>query len=174
MLRYKRWTFEAWYQSECTMVSFIPLGNILWKDTTCKNSLEKESYIVISFHHLILQLSYTTQAWILKFKTCAMQAKHMKCTFKCTIQVHELAPPTCVLKILIYPFSFSLLSPYVIYQVYLHVSPLCHYFYYYLCFSPHLSSMTTKVLNEDNITCRVEIVNVNQWGEDHFPKFGPI
>ena len=50
-----------------------------------------------SFHHSILQLSYTTQAWILKFKTCAMQAKHMKCTFKCTIQVHELAPPTCVL-----------------------------------------------------------------------------
>ena len=103
-----------------------------------------------------------------------MQAKHMKCTFKCTIQVHELAPPTCVLKILIYPFPFSLLSPYVIYQVYLYVSPLCHYFYYYLCFSPPLSSMTTKVLNEDNITCRVEIVNVNQWGEDHFPKFGPI
>ena len=78
------------------MVSSIPLGNILWKDTICKNLLGKESYIVISSHHLILQLSYTTQAWILKFKTCAMQAKHMKCTFKCNIQVYELAPPICV------------------------------------------------------------------------------
>ena len=69
-----------------------------------------------SFYHSILQLSYTTQAWILQFKRCAMQAKHMKCTFKCTIQVHELAPPTCVLKILVDPFPLSYLSPYVIYQ----------------------------------------------------------
>ena len=142
MLRYKRWTFEAWYQSECTIIpslapwlAFYHLETYFEKIPLVKNSLEKESYIVISSHHLILQLSYTTQAWILKFKTCAMQAKHMKCTFKCTIQVHELAPPTCVLKILIYPFPFSLLSPYVIYQVYLYVSSLFYYFYYYLCFS---------------------------------------
>ena len=161
-----------------TMVSFLSLGNILWKDTICKNLLGKESYIVISSHHLILQLSYTTQAWILKFKTCAMQEKHMKCTIKCTIQVHELAPPTCVLKILVDLFPLSYLSPYVIYQdIFMSlslydISPLFHYFYYYLCFSPPLSSMTTKVLNR--ITCRVEIINVNQWGEDHFPKFGPI
>ena len=66
-----------------------------------------------SFHHSNLQLAYPTQAWISKFKTCAMQAKHMKCTFKCTIQVHELAPPTCVLKILIDPFPLSYLCPYV-------------------------------------------------------------
>ena len=26
------------------------------------------------FYHSNLQLAYTTQAWILKFKTCAMQA----------------------------------------------------------------------------------------------------
>ena len=44
------------------------------------------------------------------------QVKHMKCTFKCTIQVHELAPPTCVLKILIDPFPLSYLSPYVKYS----------------------------------------------------------
>ena len=54
-------------------------------------------YASFLFHHSILQLSYTTQAWISQSKTYAMQAKHMKCTFKCTIQVHELAPPTCVL-----------------------------------------------------------------------------
>ena len=34
--------------------------------------------------------------------------------------------------------------------------------------------MTTNVLSIDSITCRVEIINVNQWGEDHFPKFGLI
>ena len=49
------------------------------------------------------------------------------------------------------------------------ISPPFHYLYYYLCFSPPLSSMTTKVQNIDSITCRVEIINVNQWGEDHFP-----
>ena len=76
-----------------------------------------------SFHHLNLQLAYTTQAWNFKIKKNLCHAsKHMKCTFKCIIQVHELAPPTCVLKILIDPFPFSLLSPYVIYQVYLYVS----------------------------------------------------
>ena len=88
-----------------------------------------------SFHHSILQLSYTTQEWISKFKTCAMQAKHMKCIFKCTIQVHELAPPTCVLKILIDSFPLSYLSPYV------KISPITYIFislpfvlsFYYLC-----------------------------------------
>ena len=102
-------------------------------------------------------------------------SKHMKCTFKCTIQVHELAPPTCVLKILIDPFPFSYLSPYVICQDifmflslfhYLCFSPLCFSPPY--CVSPPLSSMTTKVLNIDSITCRVEIINVNQWSENHF------
>ena len=70
------------------------------------------------------------------------------------LQVHELAPPTCVLKILVDPFPLSYLSLYDI--------------------SPSLSSMTIKVQNIDSITCRVEIINVNQWGEDYFPKFGPI
>ena len=39
-----------------------------------------------SFHHSILQLAYTTQAWISKFKTCAMQANiwnaHSNATYK--------------------------------------------------------------------------------------------
>jgi len=35
-----------------------------------------------------------------------------------------------------------------------------------------LSLMTTKVRNIDSITCRVEIINVNQWGEDQSSKFG--
>ena len=102
----------------------------------------------------------------------------MKCIFKCTIQVHELAPPTSVLKILVDPFPFIIS---LIYQdIFMFLSlvmiflPLFHYFYYYLCFSPPLSSMTTKVQNIDSITCRVETINVNQWGEDQIPKFGPI
>ena len=96
-----------------TMVSFIPLGNILWKDTTCKHLLGNESYLMISFHHSILQLAYTTQAWILKFKTCAKQANIWNVHSKCNIQVYELAPHTCVLKIFWSPYFVIFLSPYI-------------------------------------------------------------
>ena len=121
-------------------LAFYHLETYFEKIPLVKNSLEKESYIVISSHHLILQLSYTTQAWILKFKTCAMQAKHMKCTFKCTIQVHELVPPTCVLKILIDSFPLSYRSSYVKfspYHLYLNFSPLwCLFTIFMHYFSP--------------------------------------
>ena len=110
--------------------------------------------LVFVFHHSNLQLAYTTQAWISKFKTCAMQAKHMKCAIKCTIQVHELAPPTCVLKILVDPFPlfisliyqdiFMFISLYDIsppFSLSLFTSlPLA----LYTIFSPPLSSMTIK------------------------------
>ena len=53
MLRYKRWTFEAWYQSELhlytilsTMVSSIPLGNLEIK------ALDNLCMLVFLFHHL--------------------------------------------------------------------------------------------------------------------------
>ena len=52
----------------------------------------------------------------------------MKCSFKCIIQVYELAPPTCVLKILIDPFPLAYLSPYVQYSPITHIFiflPLC-------------------------------------------------
>ena len=104
-----------------------------------------------------------------------MQAEHMKCTFKCTIQVHKLAPPTCVLKILVDLFPFSYFSPYVICQEKSMFLSLFHYLCFsppHLCFSPSLSSMTIKAQNVDITTCRVEIINVNQWGEDHISKFG--
>ena len=55
-------------------------------------------------------------------------SKHMKCSFKCIIQVYELAPPTCVLKILIGPFPLAYLSPYVQYSPITHIFvslPLC-------------------------------------------------
>ena len=96
----------------------------------------------------------------------------MKYTFKCIIQVHELAPPTCVLKILIDPFPLSYFSPPM--SSCINITTISLPIFHYLCtlISPPLSSMTTKVQNVDNTICRVEIINVNQWGEDHFPKFG--
>ena len=76
----------------------------------------------------------------------------MKCSFKCIIQVYELAPPTCVLKILIGPFPLAYLLP---------LCPMLPY-HSYLCFSPPLSTISTKgelklwigwgetILNEDH------------------------
>ena len=127
-------------------------------------------HVSFSFHHSILQLSYTTQAWISQFKTCAMQAKHMKCTFKCTLQVHELAPPTCVLKSLIDHISLFLCQILPLSLISLILSPFVVFSLSLYTISPPLSSMTTKVQK-----CRqVEIINVNQWGDDHFPKYGRI
>ena len=87
----------------------------------------------------------------------------MKCTSKCTNQVYELAPPTCVLKILIDPLTFSYLSPYV------KVLPLCHLTLSLCNFSPF-------VINDHKgpILDRLRFINVNQWGEDQFSKIGPI
>ena len=113
----------------------------------------------------------------------------MKCTFKFTIQVHELAPPTCVLKILIDPFPLSylplcqvlplslislFLSPFVVFSP----SQYTNIF----CFSPHvLISLISLffspfVINDHkgSKSRQVEIINVNQWGEDYFSKFDPI
>ena len=104
-------------------------------------------------------------------------SKHMKCTLKCTIQVHELASPTCVLKILIDPFPLSYLSPYVKFSPLLsfhYLSTLISLFFSpctnIFVFSLPLSSMTTKVQNVDRLRLSM-LINV---GEDHFPKFGLI
>ena len=122
-----------------------------------------------SFHHSNLQLAYTTQVWILKFKTCAMQAKHMKCTFKCTIQVHELAPPTYVLKILSDSFPLSYLCPYVKYSpyhLYLYFSPLwCLFTIFVHYFSPFVINDHKGLKSR-----QVRFINVNQLGENHIPK----
>ena len=80
-----------------TIVSLIPLGNNTWK----------ESYLVISNHHSILQLTYITQAWMFKFNTYAMQANIWN--------AHSNASSKFP-KILVDPFPLPCLSPYVIYQ----------------------------------------------------------
>ena len=114
-----------------------------------------------------------------------MQAKHMKCTFKCTIQVHELAPPTCVLKILIDSFPLSYLSPYVKFSPFVVFSPsqytniscLSSHVLISLLFLPLslISLFLSPFVINDHKGLKggqVEIINVNQWGEDHFLKFG--
>ena len=173
MLRYKRWTFEAWYQSECTNIPFLAPWLAQYHMETI---LGKESYLVISFHHSILQLTYITQAWMFKFNTCAMQANIWNAHSNASSKFMSLLPLLVCSKFDPFPLSHLFLD--VIYQdIFMFLSfydifPLFHYFCYYLCFSPPLSSMTTKVQNIDSITCRVEIINVNQWGEDQGSKFG--
>ena len=128
------------------------------------------------FHHLNLQLAYTTQAWIFKKLVPCKQ------TYEMHIRMYHTSSWACSPYLCAQNFNWSLF--------FANISPpmskfppcclftiLVDYFsheHLYLCFSPPLSSMTTKVLNIDSITCRVKIINVNQWGEDYFPKFGPI
>ena len=59
-------------------------------------SLDKLMHARFSFHHSNLQLAYTTQAWILKFKTCAMQANIWNAHLNATYKFMSLLPPTCV------------------------------------------------------------------------------
>ena len=103
-----------------------------------------------------------------------------KQTYEMHIQMHHTSLWACSPYLCAQNFSWSLsfvislplchISRYL----YVRFSPLFHYLCYYLCFSPLLSSMTTKALNVDRMTCRVEIINVNQWGEGYFSKFGSI
>ena len=85
-----------------------------------------------SFHSSFkLLLAYTTQAWIWNLKTCVMQANICNAHSICNIQVYELAPPTCVLEILIDPLECHFIC----------LLPLS----YYLCeFSSPLSTISTK------------------------------
>ena len=75
------------------------------------------------FYHSNLQLEYTTQAWILKFKTCAMQANIWNAHSNASYKFMSLLPPTCVLKILIDPLPLSYLSPYVKFSPFVVFSP---------------------------------------------------
>ena len=80
-------------------------------------------------------------------------------------------------------FNWSLIDPFPLSYLFLISSspPITYFFislplFHDLCtlISPPLSSITTKVQRVGNTICRVEIINVNQWDEDHFPKFCPI
>ena len=110
-----------------TMVSSIPLGNILWKDTTCKDLLGNESYLVISFHHSILQLTFITQAWIFKLKLVLC-----KQTYEMHIQMHHTSSWACSPYLCAQNFSWSISFvislPLCYISRYLYVSLLLWYF----------------------------------------------
>ena len=148
--------------------------------------VNKPMHARFSFHHSSLQLSFITQAWILKLVLC-------KQSYEMHIQMHHTSLWACSPYLCAQNFNWSLSFvislPYFKFSpiTYIFISlPLCCLFnwylyfsppllsFHYLCtlFSPPLSSMTTKVQRVGNTICRVEIINVNQWGEDHFPKFG--
>ena len=69
-----------------------------------------------AFLQSILQLAYTTQAWIKNLKTYAMQANICNAHTNASNKFMSLLPPTCVLQILIdplpLPFHF-VCSPYL-------------------------------------------------------------
>ena len=126
-----------------TMVSSISLGNMLWKDTTCKDLLGNESYLVISFHHSILQLAYFTQAWIFWI----LELVPCKQTYEMHIQMHHISSWACSpylcaqsFNLIIFlchispPMSYIKISLcFIPFMIFL---PLFHYLCYYLCFSP--------------------------------------
>ena len=81
MLRYKRWTFEAWYQSECTIIPSLAPWLVLYhletyfeKIPLVKTYLKKKlSSNFISSFNLTTSIHHTSMD-ILKFRTYAMQA----------------------------------------------------------------------------------------------------
>ena len=129
--------------------------------------VNKPMHARYSFHHSSLQQSFITQAWIFKLKLVLCEQ-----TYEMHIQMHHTSSWACSPYLCAQNFSWSLFF-FISLPLSLFLSPL-FLFPPYLCFSPPLSSMTTKVLNVDRITCRVEIINVNQWSENHFPKFGLV
>ena len=116
-----------------------------------------------SSHQSNLQLAYTIQAWILNFKTCAMQANICNAHSNAKYKFMSLLP-------LLMCSNFN-------WSVYFVISPLCQsslplsdYFspyHLYLCFSPRLSSMTIKVQILDRLWW-----NHVKWGS--FSQIGSI
>ena len=72
----------------------------------------------------------------IEFKTCAMQANICKCTYKCNIQVYELAPPICVLQILLDPLTMSFYLSFHLFAL-----PI---FTIFVNLSPPMSTISTK------------------------------
>ena len=162
MLRYKRWTFEAWYQSECTNIPSLA-SCLAWYhlETTLGNEIIRyPMHASFSFHHSNLQLAYTTQAWNLNLKLVPCKQTH-----EMHIQMQQSSlwacPPTCVLKILIDPLTFSYLSSYV------KVLPLCHLitiFVHY--FSPFvINDHKGSILDRLRLSMSINRVRIN------FPNF---
>ena len=93
-----------------------------------KNLLGNESYLVISFHHSILQLAYITQAWIFWI----LELVPCKQTYEMHIQMHPPSLWACSPYLCAQNFNWSLtlsyLSPYVNFSI---SPPLLSF--HYLC-----------------------------------------
>ena len=76
-----------------------------------------------SFHFInyFLWSSIHHTSMDIEFKTYAMQANICKCTYKCNIQVYELAPPARVLQLFIDPFTMS----FYFFTIFVNSLPLC-------------------------------------------------
>ena len=156
MLRYKRWTFEAWYESECTNIpSLAPLvtrhtqktripheinirskGLVFFKINT--SLVTQPMHASFLFYHSNLRLAYTTQACILNWNF-SNASKHMIMY----IQMHHTSSWACspylCAQILIDPLPLSYLS------LYIKVLPFVIFSLSLCAISLPLSSMTTKV-----------------------------
>ena len=109
-----------------TMVSSILLENTLWKryhlEILGNEIIRYPMHASFSFYHSNLQLAYITQAWILKFKTCAMQANIWNAHSNASTKFMSFHPLLMCSKFFIDPLPLSYLSPYV------NFSTLCYLF----------------------------------------------
>ena len=138
--------------------------------------VNKPMHARFSFHHSSLQLLFITQSWIFKLK-------HVLCkqTYEMHIQMHHTSSWACSPYLCAQNFnwflSFVISLPYFKfspYHLYLYFSlPFCCLFTIFVHYSlPLCHQWPQRFKNVDNTICRVEIINVNQWGEDHILKFG--
>ena len=101
-----------------TMVSSIPLRNI-WKWNLSSDFISSFN-LTTSIHHTSMDISN-------------LECMPCKQTYEMHIQMHHTSSWACSPYLCAQnfndPFSFSLFSPYVIYQVYLYVSLLLWYFF---------------------------------------------
>ena len=125
-------------------------------------------HVSFLFHHSNLQLAYTTQAWILKFKTCAMQANIWNAPYKFMSLLPYLFAqnfnwsPSFVISL-----PLCQIPPYHLYLYFF--PPLLSFYYLSTLFLPltlislffsSLSSMAIKVQNVDRLRLSMPINGV--------------
>ena len=123
----------------------------------------KSSYSTYAYQFFISSFKLTTSihhtSMDIEIYNLSHASKHMKCTFKYTNQVYELAPPTCVLKILIDPLLCHI-SPPLLY--FLLNSPLCYLFTIFVhYFSPFvINDLKGLILNRQRLSISINGVRI--------------
>jgi hypothetical protein len=127
MLRYKRWTFVAWYQSKCTNIP--SLAPLVTRQAQTRIPREININVSSSFHHSSLQLAYTTQACQLNLNL-TNASKHMRMH----IQIYHTSSWACSPYLCAQNFNWS---PYfVIFLPLCQSVPLCLLFTIFVQFLP--------------------------------------